>query len=116
MNRLCGDWHEHPYATREVTLPGFERVRFEQILEEFQDELYDAPTGRGRLVFYNPGGIKLRSGLNVLALGETWEEAGAAVSEEVPRRISRLIAEASVGGSVHGQSRVRRPRSPRSRV
>ncbi len=116
MNRLFGDWRAHPYATNDAILPGFERVRFEQVLEEFQDELFDARTGRGRLIFYNPGGIRLRSGLDVLALGETWEEAGAAVSEEVPRRLLRLIAETPPGGSVVDPAGVTNPRSPGSSV
>ena len=112
MNRLFGDWKTHPYATREVIVPGFERVRFGQLLEEFQDELFDARTGRGRLIFYNPGGITVRPGVDVLALGRTWEEAGAAVGEEIPRRFLRLGAETPPSGSMGGQIGVNRPRSP----
>ena len=114
MNRLFGDWRRHPYATSEVILPGFEHVRFEQLLEEFQDELFDARTGRGRLIFYNPGAITVRPGISVLSLGETWEEATAAVSDEIPRRIAWLIAETRPSGS--GEGRVRSPRSPGSSV
>lgn len=92
MNRLFGDWYERPYATQEYSLPGLERFEFSQLLEHFSEDLFDARTGKGRLVLWSPGAIQERRGIDILAMGDTWEAAIEAAATEFPRRLRDLVA------------------------
>jgi hypothetical protein len=96
VNRLVGDWKAHPYAVRECTVPGLERCTFADVLDHAGEDLFDARTGRGRLVFFNPARIAAQAGLDVLAFGATWDDAEALVSRIVPRRLAELAGAASV--------------------
>jgi hypothetical protein len=91
MNRLFGDWTSRAYAARECRAARLDRVSFAELLSFFDDDLYDADSGRGRLVFWNPGRMQAHSGINVIALGDTWEEAARRVSEDVPSRLAELV-------------------------
>ena len=91
MNRLFGDWTSQPYATRECVIDGLERVTFGELLEVLEPDLFDARTESGRLIVYNPGGLQSRPGVDVLALGNTWEEARHVVEEEVPARLRAFL-------------------------
>ncbi len=90
MNRLFGDWTRRPYATRVCRASGLERVRFDRLLEFFADDLYDVRTGCGRLIFFNPGRLEANSGIDVIALDETWEQASDTVRVELQDRLSEL--------------------------
>jgi hypothetical protein len=91
MNRLFGDWADHPYSALEIVLPGLERVTFDELLHHLQPDVFDVRTARGRFLLYNPRALTVRPGLNALALGNTWEDAESGVRVELPRRIARLI-------------------------
>lgn len=93
VNRLFNDWLFHPYATRETVAPGLEHFTFTEVLRHFADDLYDVRTGRGWLVFCNPGRIQSHSGINVLALDETWEGAERRAGEVISQRICDMVAE-----------------------
>jgi hypothetical protein len=90
MNRLFGRWHDRPYAMREFQIPGLDRLRFEDLLAGLDDLLYDARTGRGRMIIYNPRHLRA-STVDVIALGRSWAEARRWLEEEVPRRLQALI-------------------------
>jgi len=90
MNRILGDWTARPFVTGECTFKGLDRIAFDELLMHFDADLYDARTGTGRLIFYNPGGIPTRSTVHVVGLGNTWEDADQLVRQEVPRGIREL--------------------------
>lgn len=92
MNRLFGDWMSQPYAARECCVAGLDCLEFPDLLDFFGPDLFDARTGKGSLVFYNPGRMQAQSGINVLALGETWEAAHRVVETEIRERLAELVA------------------------
>ncbi len=105
MNRLFGDWCSRPYATSICRVPGLERVSFAKLLEHFAGDLFDERSGCGRFIFYNPGGIHLRGGIDVLALADTWEAAIQCVRREIPGRLRALIRRLGIRSSRWGQIR-----------
>lgn len=91
VNRLLGDWTCRPYAAREVLEPGLERLSFPELLAGLDTHLYDARSGRGSLVLYNPGRLRLQGGIDVLALGRDQRQADALVTGQVPRFLRSLL-------------------------
>lgn len=80
-----------PFATRRLEIEGIGRLSFTALLDAFADDLYDARTGRGHLVFFNPGGLQARQCLDVLAMASDAARAHAVVDEEIPMRVQELI-------------------------
>jgi hypothetical protein len=62
-------------------------VGFPEILRRVGDALYDPKTRRGRYVFYNVGPLKRNGKFDVIAFGETPEEAERSIQEDLPRRL-----------------------------
>lgn len=91
MNRLFGDWARAPYAAREVHVPGLEQLGFADLLAALGDEAYDARTGRGRFILYNPHGIEARAGVDAIAIGRSWEEASYMVEVVLPSKLRDLV-------------------------
>ena len=101
MNRIFGDWLEHPYAVHVVHhIPGLDQVSFTQLLNVFAEELFDVRTGTGSLIFVNPGRLKYQAGITVIALGASWEAATKRL-DEMLERLRRYALENA--GSVRKQ-------------
>ena len=95
MNRLFGDWMTQPFAVEVFHhLDGLERIMFPEILQVFQDDLFDARTRQGRLIFFNVGRLQSQSGISVIFLGETMDEAAGPVRRSFTDRLVRLAKEA----------------------
>ena len=92
VNRLVGDWAERPHAVRRCPVEGASEIRFADLLEWFRDELFDRRTGRGSLVFFNPGRLRCAAGTDVLAFADTWEAAHERVEHELPQRLAQVAA------------------------
>ena len=90
MNRMFGDWTSRPYGTRECHAEGLSRVTFAGLLESVREDLFDVRTGRGRVILYNPGRMPARSGIDVITVGETWEEAQQFVLSSFPARLLEI--------------------------
>lgn len=91
MNRLLGDYYRRPYLSKAVDMDGLKQTEFSGLLTHFTDDLFDVRTGRGRLVFFNPGRIGARSGVEVIALEETMQAASELSERELPQRLAKLI-------------------------
>jgi hypothetical protein len=91
MNRLFGDWQTRPYAFRECSAPGLERIGFPELIDHFRDEMFDPATGQGRWIFLNPSSLPTPHGIDVIALCESWEGAAEAVSREMPARLAEMV-------------------------
>lgn len=100
MNRIVGDWARQPYAARECVVEGLSRQSLADLLEFFASDLYDVRTGRGRLIFYNPGRMQARSGINALVLSRSWTEADQVIRDEIPKRLEEFVAKASSGAQL----------------
>jgi hypothetical protein len=59
-------------------------VEFSDILARVGDALYDPASGRGRYIFYNVGPLPGSGKLDVIAIGQTQEDAEKALEEELP--------------------------------
>lgn len=91
MNRMFSRWSSRPYASKACFEPGLPRFAYTDILEFFSDELYDARTGEGRFIFFNPGGMKTPHGVDVIALGQDWSHASEVVEREFKVRLQGMI-------------------------
>lgn len=91
MNRLFSRWSAQPYAYKACFVEGVPRFAYADVLEFFDDELYDARTGQGRFIFFNPGGMKTSHGLDVVALGEDWSHASEVVERELKVRLQGMV-------------------------
>lgn len=91
MNRLFGDWRRHPYATREVALPGIARLRFGDLVAGLDDLLYDARTGTGTVILYNPHHLRSAETIDVIAIGASPDTARSQLLHEVPSRLGALL-------------------------
>jgi hypothetical protein len=94
MTRLFGRWNAHPYAAREVQVPGLDRLAFADVLDGLDDGLYDAASGRGRVIVYNPHHLRAAGTLDAIVLGRSWAEARRWLDEELPRRLTDLVRKA----------------------
>ncbi len=94
MNRIFRDWTTVPYATQEFTIDGLETQQFNQLLDYFDAQLFDARTGRGSLILYNPGALQARPGIDVIAIGDTWEHATELLHRELPSQLRVLARQA----------------------
>jgi len=90
-NRLLGDWTSRPYAAREVLEPGLERLSFQDLLAGLDRQLYDARSGQGSLVLYNPGRLRQQGGIDVLALGHDQRRIEALVTGDVVLALRGLL-------------------------
>jgi hypothetical protein len=91
LNRLFGAWSAQPFATREVHLPGLHRLRFTDLLDHFGPDLYDRRTGLGWLILHSPGQLAMRSGIQYVARGSTWDEAAQRAGVDVPERLRQCV-------------------------
>ncbi|MFW5966054.1 MAG: hypothetical protein ACOCV2_00995 [Persicimonas sp.] len=73
------------YVAQDFVHPELKGRRFLDVLEAVGAELYDATTGEGRFVFYNPGPLNEHGKIDVIALGESPEKARSAVEQTLPR-------------------------------
>ena len=92
MNRIFGDWTAQPYAVQICHhIEGLsESLSFQELLQNFQQDLFDVHTRRGSLILYNPGQMRSQSGIPVILLGPSWEESIRAV-REIPERLCQLV-------------------------
>ncbi len=74
-----------PYLSRDFVDPGLVGARFPELLAAVGDEVFDPKTRQGRYLFYNVGPLEEFGKLDVVALGETQEEAGTALADDLPR-------------------------------
>jgi hypothetical protein len=102
MNRLFGRWNARPYAAREVQVPDLERLGFDDLLQGLEDVLFDARSGRGRVIPYNPRHLQAAGTLDAIVLGRSWAEARRWLDDDLPRRLADLVHRAA--------SPARRPR------
>lgn len=97
MNRLFGDWTRRPYFTRAWQFTGLERVQFQDMLGQFQDDLFDARTGAGSYVFYNPSALAAASRVNALVLGDSPRDVSGRVEKEVREKLRGLVRPSPAG-------------------
>jgi hippurate hydrolase len=98
MNRWFDDWAGQPYATSVCEMPGLESLAFEDLLQAFDADLFDAGSRTGWLAFLDAAGLP-HSRINLLALGDDVGQARERVGLEVPAKLRELVA-AHGGGSV----------------
>lgn len=91
MNRLFSRWSAQPYASKACFVEGVPRFAYADILDHFADELYDVRTGKGRFIFFNPGGFKTPHGVDVVALGDDWNHASEIVEREFLVRLKGMV-------------------------
>ena len=91
MNRMFGDWISQPYAAGECCVEGLNRITFAELLECVRSDLYDVRTGQGSIIFYNPGRMPIQSGINILSIANTWEEAAEIIDVTFPQKLQQIL-------------------------
>ncbi|MGA7495797.1 MAG: hypothetical protein WBX00_03635 [Isosphaeraceae bacterium] len=108
MNRLFGDWTAQPYASSQDHLEGLNRLRFLDLLDGLQSDLYDRRTGRGWIILYNPLQIASSSGISFLVLGSSWSESLRKARVDLPVRLRQLVTRRAETGPVSVRVEIRR--------
>lgn len=90
-NRLFGDTHRRPFASRSMHIPGLERVNFEEVRRQLKKHLYNARTGRGWLVIFSSGYLSSGGTVDVLCLGKSQVQANTLARETAPNLLRRLV-------------------------
>src|SRR5208283_5795612 len=67
------------------------RLRFLDLLDGLQSDLYDRRTGRGWIILYNPVQIASSSGISFLALGSSWSESLRRARVDLPIRLRQIV-------------------------
>ncbi len=86
VDRLTGDPARRPsYVATDTYLPEeLIGMDFPELKRRLRSELFDATTGQGRFVLYNVGPLKERGKFDVIALGESPDEARQVLEELLP--------------------------------
>jgi len=111
MNRLFDRWSSRPYASRVSYVPGLMQFAFPDLLEHFAEELYDARSNRGRLILFNPGGLRTPHGIDMIALGNDWDQASDMVEGELNARLQGLVGSTGEAQAPPPPDRPRRGRA-----
>jgi hypothetical protein len=111
INRLFDRWSSRPYASRVSFVPGLTQFVFPDLLEHFADELYDVRTNRGRLILYNPSGLQTPHGIDMIALGNDWDQASDLVEGELNARLEDLVGSSGEAQAPPPPDRPRRGRA-----
>lgn len=72
------------YRAQDVRWDALVGMPFPEVLERLGDALYDHRTGEGWCLVYNVGPLETYGKCDVIALGETQEEAERRIEEELP--------------------------------
>ena len=85
------------YRARDYVSDALKGVAFNDLIRCLGDSLYDRRTGKGRFIVYNVGCLEPFGKFDVIALGESQEEASRFLEEELPQRLTQTF-----GAAVNG--------------
>ena len=85
VDRLMAGRPRPPYRAQDFIHPGLVGADFGDLVELVGREAYDVQRGTGRFIFYNTGPLSGFGKLDVIAMGETQQQAEAALEEDLPR-------------------------------
>ena len=74
-----------PYRAQDFTHRGLVGLPLTELLARVGDDLFDQATERGRFILYNVGPLARVGKLDVIALGQSQDEAETALLEDFPR-------------------------------
>lgn len=75
-----------PYRAQDFVSELLVGTSFEEVQSRLRNDLYHPASGEGRFILYNVGPLSESGKLDVIALGETQQEAEAAAEVELPER------------------------------
>jgi len=87
VDRLMAGRPRPPYRAQDFIHSGLVGANFGDLVEQVGSEAYDVQSGTGRFIFYNTGPLETHGKLDVIAMGETQEEAEEALEEALPRTL-----------------------------
>jgi len=93
------------------------RLRFLDLLDGPQSDLYDRRTGRGWIIIlYNPVQIASSSGISFLALGSSWSESSRRARVDLPIRLRQIVTRRAETGPVSVRVEIRHQQFPATPV
>jgi len=90
VDRLMAGRSRPPYRAQDFIHEGLIGANFGDLVEQVGADAYDVKTGAGRFIFYNTGPLETHGKLDVIAMGETQQEAEAALEQDLPRILGLL--------------------------
>jgi hypothetical protein len=91
MKRVFGDFRDVPYKAQDYVDERLVGMEFGDLLELLGDHLYDARTGRGRVLLYNVGGVTQHGKFDVVVTGRSFADIGRFIREGIPGLIERYV-------------------------
>lgn len=88
MNRIFGDYRTQPYVAKDFDHKKLEGLSFADFVERFRDILYNASTEEGWAIVYNVGCLEPSGKLDVITLGQSFDEA-----QERQKQFAALVEE-----------------------
>ena len=76
------------YQAQDVVFADWVGAPFPELLDLYDDLLFDAASARGRFVFYNVGPLDRHGKLDVISIGDDLEDAAHGVLELLPGRLA----------------------------
>jgi len=73
-----------PYRAQDIVQDALVGRRFSDLLAQVGERAHDPETGQGTFIFYNVGPLEPSGKLDVIAIGQTQEDAERAMTEELP--------------------------------
>lgn len=92
MKRVFGDFRAIPYRGQGYRDERLRGMRFPDLVDLFDGELYDRRSGRGRILLYNVGGITEHGRFDMVITGRTYTEIDRFVARRIPALIDRYLA------------------------
>ncbi|MEJ2504045.1 MAG: hypothetical protein P8177_12175, partial [Gemmatimonadota bacterium] len=86
---VFGDFRAVPYKAQDYVDDRLLGLGFTDLLEIFEDVLYDGRTGKGRVLLYNVGGVRDHGKFDIVVTGRTYADVVRFIDEEIPARIAR---------------------------
>ena len=90
VDRLMAGRPRPPYRAQDFIHSGLVGANLGDLIEQVGSEAYDFQSGNGRFIFYNTGPLETHGKLDVIAMGETQQQAEAALEEDFPRILGLL--------------------------
>jgi len=85
------------YRARDYVSDGLKGMRFTDLVGLLGESLYDVRTGRGKFIVYNIGCLEPFGKFDVIAFGDSQEDASHALEEELPILLGESVEQGTHG-------------------
>ncbi len=92
VNRIFAHQPSPAWCSQKIQMPAGRSYTFLEIVRQLDPDLFDAATGAGRWILFNPGRIQTDSALEAIATGGTPAEARHELDHVLPARLRQIAS------------------------